>query len=209
MDASIAGVNGATWHFGDDASTAAIAAGSRALGGGTRPYMKARRLAAAIMNCMWSGSAASNLTGAGSRLGGDQKGTPCDVFASDGKLCSNCTTRDVKYDSNFWRAQPTQSSHAAARPSTSTSKQPADMPHVTRGSPRSLSRIVESDSLASLSWLTQSLPLARYSLTSCGVVSKLPTYSECASTRHWSMLCGKLCTAHCGASFSGGSRDAP
>eukprot|EP00966_Prymnesium_polylepis_P151755 3505730-Prymnesium_polylepis.1 len=130
MDASIAGVNGATWHFGDDASTAAIAAGSRALGGGTRPYMKARRLAAAIMNCMWSGSAASNLTGAGSRLGGDQKGTPCDVFASDGKLCSNCTTRDVKYDSNFWRAQPTQSSHAAARPSTSTSKQPADMPHL-------------------------------------------------------------------------------
>lgn len=30
-----------------------------------------------------------------------------------------------------------------------------------------------------------------------------------AQVRQWSMLCGKLCTVHMGACFSGGSRDAP
>ena len=54
------------------------------------PRVKARRLAAAIPNCMCSGSEASKAIGWGSRLGGDQKGTPCEVVASGGKLKRSC-----------------------------------------------------------------------------------------------------------------------
>mmetsp|Transcript_41847 Transcript_41847/g.104009 ORF Transcript_41847/g.104009 Transcript_41847/m.104009 type:complete len:274 (+) Transcript_41847:981-1802(+) len=209
MVASMAGSKGGTLHLGEEARSEAIALGSRASAGGGMENMKARRLAAAMMKCMCNSSDGSKTTGAGSRLGGDQKGTPCEVVASGGKLWRSCTMRLVKYDSNLRRAHPTQSSHARALSSTITSRQPAAMPQCTRGSPRSLSRIVESDSLAARSAATHSPPLARNSATSDGVASKLPTNSEWARTRHWSMLCGKLCTAHCGASFSGGSREAP
>ena len=86
------------------ASAAASAAGSRRSAGGAMPSMKARRLAAAMMNCMCSGSFASKARGLGSRLGGVQKGTPWEVVASGGKLWSSCAMRWVKYDSNLRRA---------------------------------------------------------------------------------------------------------
>mmetsp|Transcript_57936 Transcript_57936/g.133097 ORF Transcript_57936/g.133097 Transcript_57936/m.133097 type:complete len:255 (+) Transcript_57936:170-934(+) len=209
IDASSEGANVGTTHAADVARTRAMDAASRRSAGVGTPSMYARRFAAAMTNCMCSVSAASKMSGFGSRLGGDQKGAPCEVVAFGGKLCSNCSMRFLKYDSNLRRAQPRHSSHEHARPETSTSSQPPLVPQQTRGSPRSLSRIEDADSLALASAAAHAAPFSRKPSTSRGVVSKLPTNSECASTRHWSMLCGKLCTAHCGASFSGGSRDAP
>ena len=52
MEASITGVNVTTLHLGDDASTALTAAGSRESAGAVKPNMNARRLAAAMMNCV-------------------------------------------------------------------------------------------------------------------------------------------------------------
>ena len=112
---SAVGVNGGTTHSADDASSAATAAASRQSAGGATPRAKARRLAAATTNCMWSGSAASKASGLGSRFGGDQNGTPVCVFMSGGQLCSSCLIRDAKYDSNLRRAQPTHPSQLAER----------------------------------------------------------------------------------------------
>mmetsp|Transcript_37195 Transcript_37195/g.79251 ORF Transcript_37195/g.79251 Transcript_37195/m.79251 type:complete len:261 (+) Transcript_37195:618-1400(+) len=196
MEASVVGVKDGTLHAAEVARIFAMATLSRQSAGVGTPSMKARRLAAPMTNCMWSGSAASKLSGVGSRLGGDQKGTPCEVVASGGKLCSSWPIRLRKYDSNLRLAQPTHCSKLVQRSEASTSSTPPAMPQQTRGSPRSLSRMEEADSLALASAAGQPAPLSRKSSTSRALVSKLPTNSECARTRHWSMLCGKLCTAH-------------
>mmetsp|Transcript_46617 Transcript_46617/g.101313 ORF Transcript_46617/g.101313 Transcript_46617/m.101313 type:complete len:272 (-) Transcript_46617:1919-2734(-) len=209
IDTSSVGVKARGLHAADDSSIAPMNAASLHVAGVGTPSMKARRFAAEMINCMCSGSFASKWIVLGSRFGGDQKGTPCDVVAVGGKLCSSCSIRLRKYESNLRRAQPTHSSNVDDLSAMRTSSQPPAMPQQTRGSPRSLSRIAEVLSPARSSAMTHSLPLAKNSSTSRGVVSKLPTNSEWARTRHWSMLCGKLWTAHCGASFSGGSCDAP
>ena len=49
----------------------------------------------------------------------------------------------------------------------------------------------------------------RKALASEGLFSRRPSNSERAKVRQWSMLCGKECTVHMGACFSGGSLDAP
>jgi hypothetical protein len=49
----------------------------------------------------------------------------------------------------------------------------------------------------------------RNALASEGLFSRRPSNSERAKVRQWSMLCGKECTVHMGACFSGGSLDAP
>ena len=67
---------------------------ARAASAGTAtPYTRALRMAAAWMSDAWAGSAASNTSGVGKRLGGDQKRAPVDVTASSGNVCVSCATR--------------------------------------------------------------------------------------------------------------------
>ena len=67
MLASSAGVKLCTATAPVPAASAAVsAAGSRQSGGGVMPSMKARRLAAPMMNCMCNGSATSKASGLGS-----------------------------------------------------------------------------------------------------------------------------------------------
>ena len=63
-----------------------------------------------------------------------------------------------------------------------------------------------------LTWRTEVRYFAgsdRKALASEGLFSRRPSNSERAKVRQWSMLCGKECTVHMGACFSGGSLDAP
>ena len=81
-------------------------------------------------------------------------------------------------------AHPTHWAHVVHGSVISRSRQPPAIPQHTRGSPRSLSSIEEGVSCAAAKLLTKEAPLVRKSRSSRALVSKLPTNSECASTRH-------------------------
>ena len=131
----------------------------------------------------------------GNRLGADQNGEPVDVTASSGNVYVSCAILSWNTSWNRTRAHARHSWYVSHRDTKR---------HSATFSKFSLADASPARRAAS----AYSAGLARNALASPGLFSKSPSNSERAQVRQWSMLCGKECSVHMGADFSGGSRDA-
>mmetsp|Transcript_24149 Transcript_24149/g.71656 ORF Transcript_24149/g.71656 Transcript_24149/m.71656 type:complete len:216 (-) Transcript_24149:1814-2461(-) len=188
------GWNGSTTTSAALAPTAAV---SVAYAGRSTPCTSAFRMAAACTRLACVGSFPSKTSGVGKRLGADQNGAPVDVVASSGNVKMSCAMRLWKRSWKRRRAHLMQSSNVWHTDSPTSSS--AAFSSCSRAAASGLARIAAAYFSGS----------ARYVFASDGDFSSTPSKSERAQVRQWSMLCGKLCSVHIGACFSGGSRLAP
>mmetsp|Transcript_9910 Transcript_9910/g.42139 ORF Transcript_9910/g.42139 Transcript_9910/m.42139 type:complete len:260 (-) Transcript_9910:879-1658(-) len=179
------------------ASTAAASfASSAAHSGRSTPCTSALRFASARVSARCAPSLEEKSTTFGNRLGADQNGLPVEVTASSGNVNVSCAILSWNASWNRTRAHATHSSYVAH---LSFNRHSATFSRFSRADASPARRAASAYSAG----------LARYAFASPGLFSKSPSNSERAQVRQWSMLCGKECSVHIGADFSGGSRDAP